>query len=177
MEFGDIIYFFLLVFFAILGFIVDVRKKKNEGKRLEKEPSVQPILDEYQTVDSEYKGTYYEYPESSYEYPDPPLVPPAYEFQSSLGQLSDSTKYDSFDNTRSSLRLSSNLSIPDSLYFPDSPEVPESPEIPVESHSRRTSDGKNRGDVHPLVAELHGEGAIDALRKGVIYSELFNRRY
>ncbi|MGI6572765.1 MAG: hypothetical protein ACOX19_04965 [Fermentimonas sp.] len=135
----------------------------------------------------EYHGSsegHYGYPEGHYSPLHPPLPPSIGESQSSLDP-SDFTRYGSaatgydFDafETRSSLSEASFSHLAGSFHIPDSPSLPDSPEIPVESRSRRTSDGKNRGGVHPLVAELHGENATNELRKGIIYSELLNRRY
>jgi hypothetical protein len=45
MEFGDIIYFILLVFFMILGFFNDSRKKKNKQKQ-QAEMESDPLLGE-----------------------------------------------------------------------------------------------------------------------------------
>lgn len=190
MESGDIVYFLLLVVFMVLGFFNDARKKKKKEEELKKKGSI-PLPGDYPERAYEYPKEYhgsseghYGYPEGHYPLPQPPPTPSAGEFQPSLNP-SDFTRYGSsttghdFDafETRSSLSEASLLHVSDSPYIPDSPALPDTPEIPVESRSRRTSDGKSRGGIHPLVAELHGEDVTNELRKGVIYSELLSRRY
>ncbi|HHU97125.1 MAG: hypothetical protein QM237_07075 [Bacteroidota bacterium] len=185
MEFGDIIYFLLLIAFMILGFFNDARKRKKKEEELKKGGSI-PLPDDYPEEYHGSSGGHYGYPEGHYPPPQPPLAPSTGEFQSSL-RPSEYMEYDpgsttgydygSFNNVRSSLSEASFSHLAGSSYIPDSPSLPDSPEMPVESRSRRTSDGKDRGGIHPLVAELHGEDAPNELRKGVIYSELLNRRY
>ena len=171
MDFGDIIYFLLLIAFMVLGFFSDARKRKKKEEELKRRGPV-PLPSEQM--------------EDDYLPPPSPMLPPIREFHSTLSpsdfskygsEATSSYDYNSFDNTRSSLSDASFSHLAGSSYIPDSPTLPDSPEMPVESRSRRTSDGKNRGDVHPLVAELHGENASNELRKGIIYSELLNRRY
>lgn len=185
MDFGDIIYFLLLIVFMVLGFFNDARKRKKKEEQLKKKSST-PLPSEYTVVDYGPSEGSHGYPEGDYLPPPSPLLPPIREYQSTLSP-SDFTKYgseattsydyNSFNNVRSSLSEASFAHLAGSSYIPDSPTLPDSPEMPDESRSRRTSDGKNRGGVHPLVAELHGEDATNELRKGIIYSELLNRRY
>jgi hypothetical protein len=192
MESGDIIYFLLLIVFMVLGFFNDSRKRKKKEEELKKRNPI-PFPGDYPEEQSGYPKEYhgssgenYGYPEGHYPPPQPIYTLPMEEFQSSLSpsdymkygsEVTSSYGYDSFDNVRSSLSEASFSHLASSLHIPDSPRLPDSPELPVESRSRRTSDGKDRGGVHPLVVELHGENATNELRKGIIYSELLNRRY
>ncbi len=183
MEFGDIFYLLLLIVFVLWGFFNDARKKAKKEEELKKRESI-PLPSEYRGDDYGSSEGSYVYPEGDYLPPPSPLPPPIRESRSTLSS-SDFSKYgseatydyNSFDNVRSSLSEASFSHLAGSSYIPDSPSLPDSPDMPVESRSRRTSDGKDRGGVHPLVAELHGENATNELRKGIIYSELLNRRY
>lgn len=191
MEFGDIIYFLLLIAFMVLGFFNDARKRKKKEEALKKR-GASPLPDNYSEEpygSEEYHGSSggpYGYPEGDYLPPLSPPLPPIRELQSTLSTsdymksgtgAATSYDYDLYDNVRSSLSEASFSHLAGSPYIPDSPSLPDSPDIPVESRGRRTYDGKNRGGVHPLVAELQGEDATNELRKGIIYSELLNRRY
>jgi hypothetical protein len=159
MESGDIIYFLLLIVFMVLGFFNDSRKRKKKEEELKKRNPI-PFPGDYPEEQSGYPKEYHGSSGENYG-----------------SEVTSSYGYDSFDNVRSSLSEASFSHLASSLHIPDSPRLPDSPEIPVESRSRRTSDGKDRGGVHPLVVELHGENATNELRKGIIYSELLNRRY
>ena len=179
MEFGDIIYFILLVFFMILGFFNDSRKKKKQQQQLEEEETVSPYSKRDQT----------EMPPRPPRHLPPSAKPVAKNrerpvFQSSLDQVEDYRKYDTgdsieFDYDAGSIdddsELSPSLRLQSASFSaPSVPTKPDSPSVPV---SRRTSDGKNRGGVHPLVAGLHGSDGIESLKKGIIYSEILQRRY
>lgn len=159
MESGDIIYFLLLIGFMVLGFFNDSRKRKKKEEELRKKGSG-PLPGDYPEEPYGYPGDYHDSSGRHYGYPEGHHLPPEPPTAPSMGELQPS------------------LSSPDYMRYGSEATIGyDSPEIPVESRSRRTSDGKNRGSIHPLVAELYGENATNELRKGIIYSELLNRRY
>ena len=172
MESGDIIYFILLVFFMILGFFNDSRKKKNQEKQAAKGAS-----SSHESVDKPL-------PPNPPNPPNPFLIPSDHSrkerkevFQSSMKQTADYRKYDSGDSIVFDYNMNAFDEVDSGLSIADRPMDPEAPEIPIESRARRTSDGKNRGGDHPIVTELHGDNAAQAFRKAVIYSEIIPRRY
>lgn len=180
MEFGDIIYFILLVFFMILGFFNDSRKKKKQQQQLEEEEAASPYSERGQGEMP--PQIPHRIPSSGKPIPKDRGRPV---FQSSLDQVEDYRKYDTgddsieFDYDAGSIDDDSELSPSPRLQSasfsaPGVPAKPDSPSVPL---SRRTSDGKNRGGVHPLVADLHQGDGIEPLKKGIIYSEILQRRY
>ena len=166
----------------ILGFFNDSRKKKKQQQQLEEEQTVSPYSERDHT------GMPPRPPRPPHQ--SPPSAKPVAKnrerpvFQSSLDQVEDYRKYDTgdsieFDYDAGSIDDDSELSPSPRLQSasfstPSVPTKPDSPSVPL---SRRTSDGENRGGVHPLVADLHQGDGIEPLKKGIIYSEILQRRY
>ena len=163
MEFGDIIYFILLLFFAILGFFNESRKKKNLQQQQKGESESRPLFGEEMDGDEPYL----------YHLPLPkqselPPVPPAPqknkrpEFRSSLDLVTD------FEGV-SSLKSSIFVYDADDSFAQDDASVFTASEQEKPNEKSRT--------LHPLVAELTGEGGEEALKKGLIYGEIMQRKY
>lgn len=162
MESGDIIYFILLLFFAILGFFNESRKKKNLQQQ-KGESESRPLFGEEMDGDEPYL----------YHLPLPkqselPPVPPAPqknkrpEFRSSLDLVTD------FEGV-SSLKSSIFVYDADDSFAQDDASVFTASEQEKPNEKSRT--------LHPLVAELTGEGGEEALKKGLIYGEIMQRKY
>lgn len=158
MDFGDIIYLVLLLFFMILGFFNDSRKKKQ--KREAKNP-FPPI---------EMEG-------DIFPVPMPPEAPSSStsstavrkntrkEFQSSADLVSIHDKQSSQPGYAFDYDLNS---------FYD--RQPESPEI-SETYQRDTREGAdNFLSNNPLLGELRNN-SVEELRKGLIYAEIIRLKY
>jgi hypothetical protein len=151
MEFGDIIYFILLLFFAILGFFNESRKKKNLQQQ-QGERDSRPLL-----AEEEHEPYLHHLPlPQARELP--PTVPPPqknkrHEFQSSLDLVTD------FEGVSS---LKNSIFVYETSVFTLSEQ---------ENHN-----DKNKA-LHPLVVELTGESGEEALKRGLIYGEIMQRKY
>jgi len=167
MEFGDIIYFILLVFFMILGFFNDSRKKKNMQKKVSAGNStpVQEEIDEtfFQKMERQRNRMNKE------KTTPPPAVPAAYsgtdvhtKFQSSMDLVTDFKK-------ESSLKDSIFVFDADSSFAQDT----DSSDV----FNKKVSAVQKRSTLHPLVADLLGEGGMEELKKGLIYGEIIQRKY
>ena len=185
MEFGDIIYLILLVFFMILGFFNDSRKKKNQQKQSEK--PAHPFSDMPQQHSEIPRRPFLETSETEEEFPswfEPKTVtktrvmPPASPvlrkeperttFRSSMELTTDFAK-------ESSLKSSIFVYDADTSYDKD-PDLPEIGEAPDDTSST-TTDMKQVGSPHPLVAELYGESGRQELLKGLIIGDVIRRKY
>lgn len=159
MEFGDIIYLILILFFAILGFSNESRKKKNQQQQQKSEKDFSHTFD-----DEEEDEPYLQHL--------PGDLPPAPE-----PQAPKSTR----PEFRSSLDLVTNFeeesSLKGSIFVYDADEsfAQESPQD--EATTGQTNAFDQASFVHPLLAELTGDGAVEALKKGLIYGEIMQRKY
>lgn len=164
MEFGDIIYLIILLFFMILGFFNDSRKKKNrQGKKAGGnadsflEERVETIL---QTLENEKKKR-----KTSVL----PPVPADYSgkdvhrtFQSSMDLVTD------FEG-QSSLKSSIFVYDADSSFALDT----DSSDI----FNKKAPADRQRSVVHPLIADLLGDGGREELKKGLVYGEILRRKH
>ena len=176
MEFGDIIYLILLVFFMILGFFNDSRKKKNQQKQSDK-PS-HPYSDMPQQRSEMPRRPFLETSEMGEEEELPRVMPPASPvlrkeaerttFRSSMELTTDFAK-------ESSLKSSIFVYDADDSYDkdPDTLDIGKAPD----DMSQTATDGKKRGSLHPLVAELYGESGREELLKGLIIGDVIRRKY
>jgi len=166
MEFGDIIYFILLVFFMILGFFNDSRKKKNKQKEVSGgNPSpVSEKIDEtfFQKMERQ-RNAYRE------KTTPPPAIPPAYsgkevhtQFQSSMDLVTDFKK-------ESSLKSSIFVFDADSSF---AQEIDSS-----DSFNEKLPASQKRTSAHPLVRDLFHNDGLEELKKGLIYGEIIQRKY
>ncbi len=176
MEIGDLIYIIILVLFMILGFFNDSRKKKLQQQQEEMNndsevpPSHQPPhpiqnLDE-KTVDFERLRV--EFDREKWEKQKNEKEGEV-SFQSSLGLL---TNFASESSIQDSLTKYGT----DLLYRQD---LESSNIYEDDSESQELSDVKERKSLntHPLVEALTGSNRKNEFVKGIIYSELFNRKY
>jgi hypothetical protein len=166
MEFGDIIYFILLVFFMILGFFNDSRKKKNKQK--ESGGNTKPVdeaIDEtfFQKMERQRNSR------MDKKKTTPPALPPAYsgrdvhtQFQSSMDLVTDFKKESSLKN--SIFVFDADSSFAQESDFSDAPD-------------KRVSAVQKDTSLHPLVADLFGDGGLEELKKGLIYGEILQRKY
>jgi hypothetical protein len=167
MEFGDIIYFILLVFFMILGFFNDSRKKKNLQKKQTGTNSV-PVPDKidetfYQKMERQRNKL------GNEKTTPPPALPPTYsgkevhtQFQSSMDLVTDFKK-------ESSLKSSIFVFDADSSFAQES-------DSSDDFNSKRPAVQKG-SSVHPLVRDLLTDGGMEELKKGLIYGEILQRKY
>lgn len=166
MEFGDIIYFILLVFFMILGFFNDSRKKKNKQKQ---------VGDDYPTpVSEKIDETFFEKMERqrnryTEKTTPPPSLPSVYsgkevhtKFQSSMDLVTD------FEG-QSSLKSSIFVYDADSSFAQDSDST--------DLFNKNSSSVRKNSAVHPLVKDLLEDGGMEELKKGLIYGEIILRKY
>jgi len=165
MEFGDIIYIILLVFFMILGIFNDSRKKKNKQKQVD---------NDYPTpVSEKIDETFFEKMERQRnrytEKTAPPPSLPSYsgkevhtKFQSSMDLVTD------FEG-QSSLKSSIFVYDADSSFAQDTDST--------DLFNKNSSSVKKNSEVHPLVKELLEDGGIEELKKGLIYGEIILRKY
>lgn len=168
MEFGDNIYFILLVIFMILGFFNDSRKKKNlQKKQTDMNTSVdmeEPDETFYQKMERQRKV----YMEKTTPPPAvPPVVPPVKDphtqFQSSMDLVTDFEK-------QSSLKSSIFVFDADSSFAQDT----DSSDI---FNKKAAVFQQQRTGLHPLIADLMGDGGLEELKKGLVYGEILRRKY
>ena len=164
MEFGDIIYLIILLFFMILGFFNDSRKKKNKQER-EAGKNAVPFPEErietiLQTIEHEKKKR---------QTTIHPPIPAAYSgkdvhktFQSSMDLVTD------FEG-QSSLKSSIFVYDADSSFAQDSDAS--------DIFNKKASATGLRTVVHPLIADLMGDGGREELKKGLVYGEILRRKY
>jgi|JTFO01.1.fsa_nt_gb hypothetical protein len=156
MEFGDIIYLILILFFAILGFSNESRKKKNQQQQSEK--------DFGHTLDDEEDE-----PRLQHLPGDLPPVP------AHQAQMSTRPEF------RSSLDLVTDFeeasSLKGSIFVYDADESFTQESTQDGATTGQTSAFDQRSFVHPLLVELTGDGAVEALKKGLIYGEIMQRKY
>ena len=159
MEFGDIFYFILILLFAILGFFNESNKKKKLNQQ-KSEEDFRPIISD------ESDEPYLHHLPLPQKRDLPPAVPHQAqktarpEFRSSLDLVTDFAKLSS---------------LKDSIFVYDADD----------SFAQSASDtgmeqetlSETNSSLHPLVAELIGEGGEDALKKGLIYGEIMQRKY
>ncbi len=161
MEFGDIIYFILLLFFVILGFFNDSRKKRNlQQKQHDRSAEVFPG-----EGDDEPFSPYLPRP---YVVEIPPAVPPRVPkdvrpgFRSSLDLVTD---------------FEGQSSLKSSIFVYDADASFDQETAPGELNSEQLSSVGWNLSTHPLLAELNSDAGPDALRKGLIYGEIMQRKY
>lgn len=161
MEFGDIIYFIILIFFVILGIFNDSRKKKQQNQT-NAEP--RSFMDE-----KEEEGEEEFIPRQPQKRERDAVIPPV--------PVTYSAK-DIYKNFQSSLDLVSihdDQPVPSSYTFDydansfyerdmDSLDVTES----MREEMRKSS-------VHPFIKEL--KASREELKKGLIYGEIMQRKY
>ncbi|HAR37938.1 MAG: hypothetical protein A2W86_03860 [Bacteroidetes bacterium GWD2_45_23] len=180
MEFGDIIYLILLVFFMILGFFNDSRKKKNKQMQSEKpsnpysempqrrsETPRRPFLETSETEEEEEE----ELPKTRVRPPASPVLrkePERTTFRSSMELTTDFAK-------ESSLKSSIFVYDADASYYknPETLDIGEA----SDDMSQATIDGKKSGSLHPLLAELYGDSGREELLKGLIIGDVIRRKY
>ena len=163
MEFGGIIYFILLLFFGILG-IFNESKKKKALKQQENKPNTKP-----NPMFERKGGRFYPLPPPVVSNIPPPVVlPPEIPsggtgFQSSVDQISNFGDYSSLEG---------------SIYVDEKEGV-----FSYNYNNQRAStiaepDADTKAPaVHPILKELHSEEGRDALKKGIIYGEIMQRKY
>ncbi len=182
MEFGDIIYLVLLVFFMILGFFNDSRKKKNQQKQQSEKPlhpysemKPRPFFEtsEPDEENEEFPSWFEPKPVAEIRTvpPTPPVVPVdegRITFRSSMELTTDFAK-------ESSLKSSIFVYDADDSYSKeaDSTDIAEMPD----AMSQTAADGKKSSAPHPLVAGLYGESGRDELLKGLIIGDIMRRKY
>lgn len=156
MDFGDIIYYVLVVFFLILSFFNKSKKEKKAQKQLSQPTQSKP----FSTRKTSTKNHSIPIPKRIWKSetlpPTPETVPPTYkrrEFQSSLSLVTDFEKESSLEG---------------SLYVND--------EGMRAIFSEQTENNKSVA-IHPLVTELLNNNINEELRKAVIYSEIFQRKF
>lgn len=161
MEFGDIIYFILLLFFVILGFFNDSRKKRNlQQNQHDRSAEVFPG-----EGDDEPFSPYLPRP---YVVEIPPAVPPRVQkdvrpgFRSSLDLVTD---------------FEGQSSLKSSIFVYDADASFDQETAPGELDSEQLSSVGWNLSTHPLLAELNSDAGPDALRKGLIYGEIMQRKY
>lgn len=163
MEFGDVIYFVLLVFFVILGFFKDSRKKRQLQRQMEAE--YRPLTGEEEEMDGWVR------PRESDRYsPVPPPLPPASaregkgvhrEFRSSADLVSIRDEQSSqpgyaFDYDANS-------------FYEEDPDSPD-----ASGDARKAA---AEGFMHPLLGNPASEEGHEDLKKGLVYGEIIRRRY
>ena len=155
----------------ILGFFNDSRKKKKQQQQLEEETA---------TYSGPGEGM-----------PPRPSAPPVRAprkkekkeerpvFQSSMEQVANYKKYDSGEEIEFNYDTD-----PVDDFEEGVPMLHESMlgkstlrETPAVPGIGRTSVGQRRGTPHPYLADLYKDESIDALKKGLIYSEILQRKY
>lgn len=161
MEFSDIIYFILLLFFAILGFFNESRKKKNLQQQQQGERDSKPLFTE------EEDEPYLHHLPLPQTRDLPPTTPPVQknkrrEFQSSLDLVTDFEGVSSLKN---------------SLFVYDADDSFAQDETSVFTVSEQEQRNDMISTLHPLVAELAGESGEEALKRGLIYGEIMQRKY
>ena len=163
MEFGDIIYFILLLFFAILGFFNESRKKKNIQQQQKGESESRPLFGEEMDEDEPYLY-HLPLPKQSELPPSPPVTQKnkRTEFRSSLDLVTDFEGVSSLKN---------------SLFVYDADDSFAQDETSVFTVSEQEQRNDMISTLHPLVAELAGESGEEALKRGLIYGEIMQRKY
>lgn len=169
MEFGDIIYFILLVFFMILGFFNDSRKKKRQKQA---EAQDQPEAELRPFFEEEKEEVVPPQPQVMKRKASPPPIPATFlerdvhkEFRSSLDLVSIHDE----QSSRPGYSYDYNAN---SFYEKD----PNSPDIADTYHSD-TSEKIVKGIIHPLIKELREEAGREELKKGLVYGEIIQRKY
>lgn len=168
MESGDIIYFILLVFFAILGFFNDSRKKKQQKQwEAQNRPEVEsrPFFDEEREVIPSQPQV------RRRKVSLPPPVPAAYsgaevhrEFRSSIDLVSI------HDEQSSRPGYSYDYDAGSYEKDPDSPDI-------ADTYHGNSEEKVVKGSLHPLIRELREEAGREELKKGLIYGEIIQRKY
>lgn len=163
MEFGDIIYFILLLFFAILGFFNESRKKKNLQQQQKGESELRPLFGEEMDEDEPYLY-HLPLPKQSELPPSPPVTQKnkRTEFRSSLDLVTD---FEGVSSLKSSIFV----------YDADDSFAQDDASVFTATEQEKRNDKSHA--LHPLVAELTGEGGEEALKKGLIYGEIMQRKY
>ncbi len=153
MDFGDIIYYVLVVFFLILSFFNKSKKDKKAQKQMEQEDFPHPDSEEAETMP-------FPFPKNFRKKNTPPPIPDKIpqtnvrrEFQSSLSLVTDFKKESSLEG---------------SLFVND--------EGMRAVFSGQKEDGKAL-PVHPLVADLLEKDSQEELKRAIIYSEIFQRKF
>lgn len=158
MDFGDIIYYILVVFFLILGFFNKSKKEKQAQQQTENPSFPRPDLSEHETETNKDDG--FPFPKKFRNKntlpPIPDKVPQTYqsrEFQSSLSLVTDFKRESSLEG---------------SLYLND------------EGTRAIFSEQKEAEKVyptHPLVVDLFEKDTGEELKKALIYSEIFQPKF
>lgn len=171
MEFGDIIYFILLVFFMILGFFNDSRKKKKQQQQLEEETA--PYSGPGEGTPPRPSAPPVKVPRKKEKKEERPV------FQSSLEQVTDYKKYDSGEEIEFNYDTDSVDDFEEGIPMLHESMLGKSTlrETPAAPGGRRASDSQRRGTPHPYLTDLYKDESIDALKKGLIYSEILQRKY
>ncbi|MDR0334151.1 MAG: hypothetical protein LBI15_11920 [Dysgonamonadaceae bacterium] len=157
MEFGDLIYFILVIAFMVLGFFNDARKRKK--RKMEREASTSH-QDSQKQSENQHKV------EDSDDWwrnlPKTPPIPTTKkptpyvrkEFQSSLDLVTN---------------FEGESSLKDSIFVQDAAFT----NIYEEKRRRKQSPPL----VHPLVRDLLNDSGNKELKKGLIYGEILQRKY
>ena len=168
MDFGDLFYIIILLVFMILGFFNDSRKKKNE-----------------QNQQSEQKPRSFKTEEIEYD-DQPPLyrsIPPpipekklpkifknkTYDNRGKEGEVSFQSSLDLVTDFKKESTLGS------SFYTNDTDSIYDSEEESVES-TGNFYDEKLVSN-HSIIRDLTGDNRRNEMIKGIVYSEIVNRRY
>jgi hypothetical protein len=157
MEFGDLIYFILVIAFMILGFFNDARKRKK--RKLEQEASTSHQNPQKQS-ENQYKV------ESSDDWwRNLPKAPP-------VSTTKKSAPY-ARKEFQSSLDLVTNFegesSLKDSIFVQDAAFTN------IYEEKRRQKQAPP--STHPLVRDLLNDSGNNELKKGLVYGEILQRRY
>ena len=165
MEIGDIIFYLLGILFLVFSFFNSTRKRKRREMEQEEAASKRDFQHEYdnQRHEADDEEDWWMKPSSPQPQVKTSTVAPAYvkkEFQSSIDLATDFTK-------ESSLRGS--IFVDDGNFGTNVSTI-----TPEKRGSRKV---RKPAVVHPLVRELVNEPGTEELKKGLIYSEIFQRRY
>jgi hypothetical protein len=154
MEFGDIIYFLLIVVFMILGFLNDYRKRRR--RQQEKEASA-PYDDFQRQFENQKKADDLDdWWNAKPAQPPTVKAPPVYvrkDFQSSIGSAASYEGQSALGS--SAFAQGANF----------------------ENFYEKRRQGQTATTVHPLLQDLLSDSGTEELKKGLIYKEILQRKY
>jgi uncharacterized protein YneF (UPF0154 family) len=157
MEFGDLIYFILVIAFMILGFFNDARKRKK--RKMEQEASISRQNSQREFENQKKTDDLVDWWKNLPKTPPVPATkkPAPYvrkEFQSSLDLVTD---------------FEGESSLKDSIFVQD-PAF-----LNIYEQKRKLK--QSPPPVHPLVRDLLNDSGNKELKKGLIYGEILQRKY
>jgi hypothetical protein len=157
MEFGDLIYFILVIAFMILGFFNDARKRKK--RKMEQEASAPHQNSQKQPKNQHKVEDSDDWWKNSPKTPPIPTTkkPAPYvrkEFQSSL---------DLVTNFEGESSLKGSIFVQDPAF--------------LNIYEQKRKQKQSPPPVHPLVRDLLNDSGNKELKKGLIYGEILQRKY